>query len=146
MFICVWLLFLNCVFFFVFHCQIKKRNITAAAFLKKNPPKIFQCKSSVSMDMWLKWLTRDIFCSVVLWVAALLVFGNLSDKKVEVLSVIREKEGSENSPFMLPVILRTEEMSLEPGGLTWLQSHTYTHTDAVDAARYICTDRHTLQT
>ncbi len=48
----------------------------------------------------------------------MLVFGNLSDKKVEVLSVIREKEGSENSPFMLPVILRTEEMSLEPGGLT----------------------------
>lgn len=42
------------------------------------------------------------------------MLGRLSDKKVEVLSVIREKEGRENSPFMPPVILRHEEMRLEP--------------------------------
>lgn len=72
---------------------------------------------SVSIETRLKIAETWCFCSAVSQVAALWMFGNQSDKKVEGLSVIRE-EGSKNSLFMLPVILRVEEIILEPQGLT----------------------------
>lgn len=43
-------------------------------------------------------LMSAVFFTAGMWITGLWMFGNLSDKKVEVLSVIREQEGSETRP------------------------------------------------